>query len=203
VSAPNSLAVFSDYACPWCFLGFSRLARIREQNDLTVDVIGYPLNTEAVPEGRDLEGYMCAKGIPVEAVDRLAELCAAEGIAYPTQLEGRRVWNTSRAQEMAIWASERLSPDQLFALHMRLFEAYHIENLNLYDFEVLGEIAEGFGLDADELSGDLSTGTYAEAREWQWELARQAGVRGVPTFVSGTRIMAGAQERAALEQLIA
>lgn len=199
----NRIVVFSDYACPWCFLGFSRLARLRAETGLEVGVIAYPLNTEAEPEGHDLEAYLASKGIARQAVDRLAQLFAAEGIDYPTQISGRRVWNTQRAQEMAIWAAERLAPDPLFDLHMRLFSAYHLENRNLYDLELLCEMAEDHGLDADELSGALSSASYAEARRWQWTLARKSGVRGVPTFVSGSRMMVGAQESHALRQLLA
>ena len=69
--------------------------------------------------GRELAGYLKARGIPAGAVDRLAGMCEADGLKYPRSIEGRYVWNTHRAQEMALWAAERLDAEAMLELHER------------------------------------------------------------------------------------
>ncbi len=202
------LTVFSDYACPWCYLGFARLESVLESlpEDQTPELrwVHFPLSPDTPPEGRDLASYLRQKGIPVEAAtQRLAQICAAEDLAYPTELEGRRVHNTQRAQELAIWAAERCSPETLRHLHRELFAAYHVDNRDLYDTEVLVDIAARVGLDPEAAHAALAGDHYAKLRREQWSTAMEAGVRGVPTFVVDRRAVVGAQPKETLRELLA
>ena len=199
----SQVIVFSDYACPWCYVGYARLEKLVESGavgERCVRVVHFPLSTDTPHEGRDLHEYLQARAIPLSAAGRLAQMCEAEGLAYPRELEGRRVWNTQRAQELAIWAADQADTQQLAQLHRRLFVAYHVDNLNVYDPEVLAAIAGGVGLDVDAARSAVSSGRFAEQRQADWASAIESGVRGVPTFVAGGRGLVGAQPR---EQLLA
>jgi predicted DsbA family dithiol-disulfide isomerase len=197
------LVVFSDYACPWCYLGFARLRSLLDERPREVQVVPFPLNPAAAQEGQALEPYLRAKGIPVSGVNRLADMCEADGLEYPRTIEGRFVWNTQRAQELALWAESRLDATQMLDLHTALFVAYQVDNLNLYDVEVLVDICARFALDAEEVRAALSGDELGQQREEHWNAAVKAGVRGVPTFVSGGQAVVGAQSREVLASLMA
>jgi predicted DsbA family dithiol-disulfide isomerase len=201
VTKDSPLVVFSDYACPWCYLGFARLRSLLAKDGRSVEVVPFPLNPNAAKVGQALEPYLRAKGIPISGVGRLADMCEAEGLAYPRTVEGRFVWNTQRAQELALWAADRLDDARLLDLHTDLFAAYHVDNRDLYDLEVLVDIAARFGLGADQVREALKSGEWADRRRTAWNSAMQAGVRGVPTFVSGGRAVVGAQSTNVLATL--
>lgn len=206
----STLTVYSDYACPWCYLGNARIrrvlaaARARGESDFdAIEIVHFPLSPDTPKEGRDTLTYLRARGIPAEAAtQRLAEMCQAEGLPYSTQLEGKRIWNTQRAQELALWAAEQLSPDALESLHASLFAAYHVDNRNLYDVEVLAEIASEVGLDADEARGIFDPDRYAALRREHWDRAMGIGVRGVPTFVRGRQALVGAQPAEVMAEFV-
>lgn len=201
---PAPVVMFSDYACPWCYLGRARLARALEGDARPAVIVPFPLSPDTPPEGRDLSSYLRAKGMDVHAaIARLKPLMAGEGLEYPTHIEGRRQYNTRRAQELALWAGEHGTPAQLDALHDRLFRAYQVENLDVGDVDVLERLAAEVGLDGAAARASLEQGEYSQEREQAWQLARQMGVTGVPTYVVGQRGVVGAQSVEVLKQLLA
>lgn len=212
VAMPDEpVIMFSDYACPWCYLGRARLSRAIAEGGSeaargrTTRLLPFPLSpdTPTTPGGRDIVAHLRARGLDVEAaMARLAPMMAAEGLEYPTALEGRRQYNTSRAQELALWAEATGTPEQLDALHDRLFRAYQVENLDVHDLGVLAQIAAEVGLDADAARAALEAGEFATAREQAWRVAMQAGVRSVPTYVSEGRGVVGAQPVEVLRELL-
>ena len=204
MSAPEPVVMFSDYACPWCYLGRARLATaLAEQPERRAQIVPFPLSPDTPPEGRDIVAYLRAKGLDVEAaLARLVPLMEAEGLEYPTELEGRRQYNTSRAQELALWAEDHGTPDQVDALHDRLFRAYQVENLDVYDLDILARLANEVGLDGAAARAAIESGSHAQVRQRAWRIAMQSGVTGVPTYVSDGRGVVGAQPVAALRELI-
>ncbi len=195
--------MFSDYACPWCYLGRARLARALAGQPRPIQIVPFPLSPDTPPEGRDLGAYLRSKGMNIEAaIARLEPLMRAEGLEYPTAIEGRRQYATRLAQELALWAADAGTPEQLDALHDRLFRAYQVENLDVGDLAVLEGLATEVGLDGAAGRAALERGDYVAAREAAWRLAMEAGVSGVPTFVVGQRGVVGAQSVEVLRSLL-
>jgi predicted DsbA family dithiol-disulfide isomerase len=197
------LVMFSDYACPWCYLGRARLKRALEGLDQPTMIRPFPLSPDTPPEGRDLARHLAGKGIDVEAaIARLVPLMEAEGLEYPAELDGRRVWSTRRAQELALWAEEQGDPAKVEALHDRLFHAYQVENLNVHELDVLAKLATEVGLDGEAGRGAVERGDLAAARELSWRTAMRAGITGVPTYVAGGYGIVGAQSVDILREFI-
>jgi predicted DsbA family dithiol-disulfide isomerase len=67
---------------------------------------------------------------------------------------------------------------------------------------VLLEIAEQVGLPVEAARAVLDKRTFKAAVDADWNLSRQYGVTGVPTFVAGRYGVVGAQPYEALEQLV-
>jgi predicted DsbA family dithiol-disulfide isomerase len=136
------------------------------------------------------------------AIARLKPLMDAEGLEFSTQIEGRMQYNTRFAQELALWAAEHGTAQQLDALHDRLFRAYWVETLDVGNLDVLERLASEVGLDGAAARASLERGEHREAREQAWRLATQKGVTGVPTYVIGQRGVVGAQSVEVLQRLL-
>jgi predicted DsbA family dithiol-disulfide isomerase len=161
----------------------------------------------------DLEVEHCAfelhPGIPLEGQDipwppqRLAaarshfeQVAAAEGLEY-----GQRShwYNSEPAHQAALWADEHGDGE---AFRRALYRAYFAEDLNIAATDVLAPIADGLGLDSEDLRNALADGRYRDRVQEQFEFARQAGVTGVPAYLAGRYLMVGAQPYEVFRQLI-
>ncbi len=180
---PKAVHVFSDYACPWCYLGLARLRQAAEDEPVDVVLLPFPLSPDTPEEGRELRPYLEARGMDVDAARaRLGALLADARLAWNT---GEEVfsYNTSRAQELAVWASHH-APDALGALHDVLFRKVQVENRNVLELDVLREAATEAGLDPDAAIAAVVDGVYRDELLAWWAEARQMGVRGVPAFIA-------------------
>lgn len=196
----DPVLVFSDYACPWCYLGVNRLKRALEGTGRTAQIVHFPLAPDTPFEGRDVRAYLAGKGIDVDAAVALMEgLLRAEGLPYDTDLDRKRAWNTRRAQQLAVWAVSQPGGE---AIHDVLFRAYHVDNVNLYDADVLVGLAEEVGLDGEAARAAIDAEAIVQAVDQHWAAARRVGVSAVPTFVAGGRGVQGAQEVEVLRQLV-
>ena len=83
--------MFSDYACPWCYVGFTRLRNALKGTPVGWDLRPFPLSPDTPAEGRDLKTHLEAFGIDIEEGGaRVRELTAPLGLAYPETLQGRQ-----------------------------------------------------------------------------------------------------------------
>ena len=92
VSKPElKVTVFSDYICPFCYIGDARLNRLRTRFELKVNWCFLEIHPETPPEGRPVRelGYDPQFGArPVKRViqrevqDRLADLKDDNGLGY-------------------------------------------------------------------------------------------------------------------------
>jgi len=170
------------------------------EDNRSVKVVHFPLSPDTPEEGRDAETYLSGRGIDVgEAVARLSGLLAAEGLPFPMSYTGRRLYNTARAQELALWAEEQPGGERI---HDRLFQAYQVDNDDVNDIDVLLKIVEEMGWDVEAARAMLEGRQLAQKREAHWEFARRSGVSAVPTVVVGNQGVVGAQPTRVLEQLL-
>lgn len=195
------LYVFSDYACPWCYLGVNRLKKALRGTGVTAQIIHFPLAPDTPEEGRDVRSYLEAKGIDVDrAIVRMGELLEAEGLPYETDLTDKRTWNTRRAQQLAAWA---ITQPEGGRIHDVLFRAYHVDNVNVHDTDVLVGLAAEIGLDPDQARAAIDAPASVDTVDRHWATARQSGVSAVPTFVAGGHGVQGAQDVEVLQALVA
>jgi predicted DsbA family dithiol-disulfide isomerase len=120
----------------------------------------------------------------------------AEGLPYG---ERSMTYNSRLAQELGKWADTQPGGE---AIHDALFRAYFVDARDISKPEVLLDIVQQVGLPVDAAREVLEKRTFKDAVDADWQLSRQYGITGVPTFVAGRYGVVGAQPYEALEQLV-
>ena len=157
----------------------------------------FPLHPETPDEGLTLEELFVGRNIDISAAQqRMTNLMHDEGLPY-----GKRphTYNSRLAQELAAWADTQ--PDG-GSIHDELFRAYFVDGLNLASQDVLLTVAEKAGLSKEAAVEVLNGRQLKDAVDADWELSRQYGITGVPTYVADGRGVSGAQPYEVLEQLM-
>ncbi len=194
---PILLEVFTDYVCPWCYLGDNRVKKLKLNYDIIVQLVHFPLHPETPAEGRTLLELFGGGPEDIKAKNaRMKGLMEAEGLAYS---ERSHTYNSRLAQEIGTWA-ETQSPDN--AIHDKFFEAYFVDCRNVGDIEVIIDVVKSVGLDEHEARTVLAERRFKDAVDADWDKSRSYGVTGVPTFVSNGQGLVGAQPYEALQQLM-
>ena len=191
--------IWSDIACPWCYIGKRRfesaLAEFEHRDEVIVTYRSFELDPDA-PAEREGEraAYLASKyGMPIEQArameDQMTMRAAAEGLRY--RLDIARAGNTLDAHRLLHLAAAH---GVQVAAKERLMAAYFTEGALMSDHETLFSLAVELGLPEDEvremLEGDRFT---AEVRQEEAD-ARRFGITGVPFFVLDRRYgVSGAQ----------
>ena len=197
MTEPRVIEVFSDYVCPWCYLGSARVARLQKEHGVRVKFVHFPLHPETPPEGKSLEALFAGRGYDIPKMQaQMRARMAAEGLPYGDR---KMTFNSRLAQELASWAVSQPGGE---AIHDALFRAYFVEGKNIGDPDVLAEIVEKVGLPLEQAREVLEKRTHKAAVDADWEKSREYGVTGVPTYVVGDRGVVGAQPYESLEELL-
>ncbi|PRI10133.1 DsbA family oxidoreductase [Leucobacter massiliensis] len=183
--------IWSDIACPWCYIGKHRfeagVAALRERHpDVEVEVESHSF--ELAPDtpldftGSEVDFLVAHKGMPAAQVEQMlgqmTELGAAEGLGFA--FDRVRHTNTHRAHRILHLAKDE---GVQAAVQERLFRAYFAEGENLADPTVLARVGAEAGLDPEAVLAALDSEEYGAAVERDITRARMMGVSGVPFFL--------------------
>ena len=195
---PITLEVFTDYVCPWCYLGDNRVKELKQNYDITVQLVHFPLHPETPAEGRTLLELFGSGPEGIKAkYTHMKGLMEAEGLPYS---ERSHTYNSRLAQEIGTWAETRSGGN---AIHDKFFEAYFVDCRNIGDAEVIIDVVKSACLDEQEARAVLAERRFKDAVDANWAKSRRYGVTGVPTFVSNGHGLVGAQPYETLQQLMA
>jgi predicted DsbA family dithiol-disulfide isomerase len=200
------IEIWSDVACPWCYLGKRRMETALEsfegRDDVNVTWRSFELDPAAPREGVDVATHLSQKfGMTreqaLESQRRLAELAAPEGLDL--HLDRARRANTFDAHRLVHLAAEQGIAGPV---KERLMRAYHSDGESVGDPGTLTRIAAESGLDADEIASVLDSERFADAVRADEREAAALGIDAVPYFVVDRRFAArGAQAPEALLEL--
>jgi len=102
MTEPRVIEVFSDYVCPWCYLGSARVARLQKEHGVQVKFVHFPLHPETPAEGKSLEALFAGRGYDIPKMQaQMRARMAAEGLPYGDR---KMTFNSRLAQELASWA---------------------------------------------------------------------------------------------------
>jgi predicted DsbA family dithiol-disulfide isomerase len=203
-----NIEIFSDVACPWCFIGKRRLGRALAAAGIEAGLCfrafqQHPgLPTEGVPCEAFFERKFGGKERVRAFFERIEELGRAEGIAFDFSKQ-LRAPNTELCHRVVHIASQRQLGE---ATVEALFRGYFELGVNLSDLsEIVGLLErEAVGVDTVELCDRLAAGEGKAEVSSDLRKAADYGVGGVPLFLFDQRYaIEGAQPIEHFQRIIA
>ena len=203
--------VWSDIACPWCYIGKRNLekglaAASAEDDSPEVEVVYHSFelspDTPTDFEGGEADYLAQHKGIsPAQAQQMLARVT---GVAAEAGLEYRfdllKHTNTVKAHELLHFAKEQGRQHEMAE---RLMSAYFTEGRHLGQVDELVALAADAGLDAAAARDALQSGRFVDAVRADQAQASAYGINGVPFFViDGKYGVSGAQPAEAFTDIV-
>lgn len=194
------IEIWSDVACPFCWLGKRRfeegLRRFDRPDLVEIEWKSFQLNPalRTDPSVRVHEHVARKYGIDPAAARRNNERMAAAGRELGLRYDFDRVVvaNTFDAHRLIQMAKSAGLQDEA---EERLFRAYFGEGRNVADHATLVELGADIGLDREKVAAALADGGYADAVRADIDEARELGIDGVPFFVIDRRYgVSGAQD---------
>ena len=194
------ITYWSDYACPYCYIGETRLKKaIRElslDEDIEIRMKAFQLDPEAPvhSNGDTLSRFARKYGLTREHAARSIEHISAMGrnegldFNYATTL----FTNTMDAHRLTKYAYDRY-PDKADQLIEALYKAYFSDNKELADRDVLFSISAECGMDITEVKRALDDEEYKKEVIADENEAMYNGIHAVPFFVIGKYGISGAQ----------
>jgi predicted DsbA family dithiol-disulfide isomerase len=179
--------IWSDVVCPWCYVGKARFERalsdFTHRDEVEVVFHSFELDPDYPEDERETVVSMLSRkyGVPeaqARAADaRVAGLAAAEGLDFDS---GRPVGNTFDIHRVIHLGREKGVQLELITA---VNEAYFAQGRQVFDRDVITEVAAGAGLDASAVREVLDGDAYADAVRQDELEARELGIGGVPFFV--------------------
>jgi predicted DsbA family dithiol-disulfide isomerase len=190
--------IWSDVACPWCYVGTARFERAVAETGVEVEVVyrSFELDPTVPPgEGPPLVDYLARKfGDPSRvhaAHARLTTAGAELGIDF-SWAQMRRA-NTFDAHRLLAWTLHTAGADAQRSLKKALLRAYFTDGREVADHGVLADLAAEVGLDRDDAATLLASDDEAEFVRDERAEAYRNGINAVPTFiVDGEWMLQGA-----------
>jgi predicted DsbA family dithiol-disulfide isomerase len=183
-----AVTVFSDYICPFCYIGDRRLARLTEHYDLNVDWRFLEIHPDTPSDGIPVSEL----GYPPEQWRRMMENLSRMAGEEKIPFAEREITTNSRKALLLAEAAKGEGPGVFCALNEKLFAAFFGEGRNIGDDTVLRKLAEEAGVPPAVVDRAWSDPAYGERLRGNQTEASRLGIRGVPTFLIGKRILAGA-----------
>ncbi len=188
------VTAFSDFVCPWCYIGLAEVERLRSEFDIKLTWRPFLLWPGTPPEGRPLpdriKQYEANPDNPMRLRARSLGLKMAVHLHIPSTL---------RAHQASHFAAQQ---GKHAAFHYAVLKHYWELGEDISQWPVLRAAAVEVGLDADRLQQEVDAGLHTEAVEKSLSDAGEIGVSAVPTFIVNDKyLVQGAQDAAAFRQL--
>ncbi len=193
------IEVWSDYVCPFCYIGKRRLEQAletfqhRDKVEVTFKAFELQPNLQSDPT-ISLDEMLAKKmNVSVEQAKAMNKQMIANaatvGLVY--NFDEMKQTNTRDAHRLVKFAK---TEGKEAALTERLLSAHFTESKYLGDSEVLLDLAEEVGLDRNQSKEVLSSEAFLEEVLQDQQESQQLGVQGVPFFVLNRKYaISGAQ----------
>jgi predicted DsbA family dithiol-disulfide isomerase len=173
--------VFTDYICPFCYVGDVRLERLREHFDLKINWCFLEIHPDTPVSGMPVEELGYPDDLWRQMMGHLNVMAAAENICFR---EHDFTTSSHRALLLAEAAKEE-GAAVFYRLHRRLFEAYFSEGRNIGDAAVLRSLATECGVDAETVERAWREERYEQQLQRYLAGAYELEVRATPTIFFG------------------
>lgn len=190
------ITVFSDYICPFCYIGFYRVEQLKKNYDLDVEWRPFEIHPETPKEGTELASLPFPKEYLEMMKANIKKLADDVGITF-------KLTDKLPNSRMALYLSEFARKMGKFdEFHKLVFDAYWKDGRDIGDQTLLLSLAESLGFKRNEILEYIdSDEPFNELKKSLKEL-RKYGINGVPTFIIGESIVVGAQPYEVFEKVV-
>jgi predicted DsbA family dithiol-disulfide isomerase len=176
--------IWSDVVCPWCYVGKARFekALVAFEHRAQVEVVYHSFELDPdYPKGQvETSLAMLTRKYGMSEADaraadgRVAGLAAAEGLGFDSERPVGNTFDTHRVLHLGL--AKGVQAELLSAVN----QAYFAQGRQVFDRDVITDIAAEAGLDADTVGDVLDGDAYSDEVRQDELQARQLGISGVP-----------------------
>jgi predicted DsbA family dithiol-disulfide isomerase len=180
--------IWSDIACPFCFIGKVNFETALRQFEHTDDVEVIWKSFQLAPDlnpvsGETIYDYLISsKGVTMaeaqQMTDHVTKLAEAANIKF--NMDAVVLANTNRCHQFLHFAKHL---GLQYEVKNSLLKAYFTDGLDVNDINTLLSIAHDLNMDVDACRIALEKNTHADDVARDIYEANQIGLRGVPLFV--------------------
>lgn len=200
--------IWSDIACPWCYIGKRKfeagLAQFAGKDNVKVEYHSFELSPDTPIdfEGSAADFLANHKGLPLDQVnqmlDRVTGIASEVGLNY--DYDNIKQTKTLKAHELLHLAK---SQGKQLEMKERLLKGYFEQGAHVGKIDTLVSLAQEVGLDAEQTRVALESGAYAQDVQEDIDQARAFGINGVPFFVFDNKYgVSGAQGAETFTQVL-
>ncbi|MEU4564594.1 DsbA family oxidoreductase [Actinoplanes sp. NPDC023936] len=198
MSTPIKVDVWSDIACPFCYIG-------KRKFEAAVLASGVPVEVE-------YHSFELSPDTPEDYAGSHADYLGAKLGAGPAQIRSMEAQTTALAATVGLdFKYDAVQPTRTRKAHEllhyakahgrqaevkdRLLAAYFTDGVNVGRVGELADLAAELGFDRDDVVRSLESGEYADEVEFDIKTATEYGISGVPFFVFENKYaVSGAQD---------
>jgi len=200
------ITVYSDYVCPFCYLGRASLAEYQETREAELEIDWRPFDLRAQKRGPDGEiDHSVDDGKDDNYFDQVREnvrrLREEYGAEEMLGIDETPEVDSFDAQVAARYVAEEY-PEQWLDFDEAIFEALWVDGRDIGDPDVLADLAADVGLDGEEVREAVADEERRDDLREAFTEAQRRGVTGVPTFVYDGHAARGAVPPEHLERLV-
>lgn len=182
------ITMFSDYICPFCYIGDRRLERLGERYDLKIERRFLEIHPDTPPGGVSVSEL----GYPPEQWRQMMANLSRMANEEKITLAERKITTNSHKALLLAEAAQKEAADVFESLNEKLFAAFFGEGRNIGDDEVLRSLAQEAEVSPEIVLRAWSEPAYEKSLRANQAIAGQLGITGVPAYLIGNRIVMGA-----------
>ncbi len=186
-----NITIWSDFACPYCYIGETRLQNAIDElglrDEIEVDFRAFELDPSAPKEvltttpERFAKKYRLSLEGAKQQIEHISELGRELGIDF--RYATTQYSSTRDAHRLMKLAEAKYDRATVGRLNEALFAAYFTENLVLSDHKVLLDKALSVGMKEEDVKEVLESDKYDDEVRFDEREAAMRGVSGVPFIV--------------------
>ncbi|GMR01408.1 MAG: DsbA family oxidoreductase [Gammaproteobacteria bacterium] len=181
------ITVYSDYICPFCYVGHHRLQRLRDSYDLRINWCFLEIHPGTSVAGEPIDSLDYPAEQWQQMMANLKRVAKEENIP----LSKLSFITNSKDALLLSEAAKHCGSKTFYELHEKLFSAYFVDSKNIGDRDVLNEVAVSCGIDKETIESAWTDEKYQKRLLENFSSARKHDIQSVPSFVFGDRVLTG------------
>ena len=181
------ITVYSDYICPFCYVGTHRLLHLRDSYDIKINWCFLEIHPEIFAAGQAIDSLGYSPAQWQQMMNKLQIIAQQENIPL---IEPRFI-TSSRDALLLAEAAKQCGAEIFYKLHEKLFSTYFVAGKNIGNRDTLNEIAAACGIDTKLTASAWNDNKYQQRLLDNYRSARTHNIQAVPGFIFGSRKLTG------------